>query len=159
MGENESTTITAKHNGARKELCRIHVKASSDEGLKIFLQSNHNFNFLADLGERKMKIGGVECYVPRNGDGSNIPGVPGVFRCSKTDFFADGQPNLSLLLARKLKEGVTFNFGVFPIGEDKVTEFLQQFKLQVKTLYLTYLKPVNQEMVITTETVERSVED
>ena len=67
--------------------------------------------------------------------------------------------NLSMLLARDLKSGVTFNFGVMPIGEEKIAEYLATFKNQVKMIYLSYMKPVSISMVISTETVEREAFD
>ena len=140
--------------GSQKELCKIKALVSPERGFEIYLQSNYSFALFASPRDGNFKLGGVECYMPRNGNGGQLNGVNGTFLTEKDRFQHDGYLNLSMLLAKDLAKGVTFNFGVFPISEDKITEYLQNFKQQVKMLFLTYMKPINISVIINTSTVE-----
>ena len=152
MAENE--TITSKQNGSKMELGRVSIHSCGGRGLEIFFQSNKSFRFLADESEKTFKLGGVDCYYPRNGNGYNLPGVMGVFRTEKETFLSDGFPNLSFLLARDLAKGVTFSFGTFPLSEEKLKEYAENLKAQIKLLFCTYMRDFTIDMTFSTAIVE-----
>ena len=152
-------TITAKVNNEAKKLAKIKINNTPENGFQIYLQSDHNFQIFASPSEKTFNLGGVRCSMPRNGDGSTLNGVQGYFSTVSDRFVLENLFNLSLLLARDLKSGVTFNFGVIPIGEEKIVEYLSSFRNQVKQVYLSYMKAINITMLITTETVEREYFD
>jgi len=143
----------------KKQLARLKIDVTTERGLEIYLQSQHNFSILANPKQGTFKLGGVDCMIPLGGDGYQIPGVMGCFRTQKECFQHDGFLNLSMLLARDLQKGVTFNFGLFPINEEKVLEYIQGFKQQTKLIYLTYMKPISVSVTFSTETVELSSDD
>lgn len=144
----------SSENKSPKELCKIKAFVTPERGFEIFLQSPHNFSIFAANTKDTFKLGNVDCYLPRHGDGSQLNGVNGIFITEKDRFQRDNFFNLALLLARDIDKGVTFNFGVFPISEEKITEYLQNFKQQIKMLYLTYMKPIGISVIINTQTVE-----
>lgn len=151
-----SETITKKNT----ELCKLKLSTDSKRGFEIFIQSSHAFASLFGAADKRtFKLGGVECVVPRGGNESNIPGVAGFFKTGASDFAYDDRLNLSLLLAKELEKGVTFNFGVFPISEDKINEYISRFKEQIKMIYLTYMKPVSVSITFSTCTVETEDHD
>ena len=139
----------------KKVIANTVFSSSAEKGLEIFIQSDINFACLADKSAGIMTIGGVKCFIPRAGNGTQIPGVPGYFSTEKTVFQLEGYINLSLLLAEKLKDGVKFNFGTFPISPEKLQEYSTSFKQQIKIFYLTYCKPISVETTITAETIEK----
>ena len=155
MAEN----VTAKVNGQKTDVCRLKISTTPERGLEIFLQSNHNFSMFGDAKQGTFKIGGVECVIPRNGNGSQLPGVPGYFYTEKERYQVENYLNLSMLLAKDLKSGVVFSFGVFPISDDKIRELGDNWRTQAKLIYLTYLRPFSVSVVVSTETVERVPED
>ena len=148
------TIATAPKGNGKTELCRLKMSLNTERGFEIHLQSNHNFSFLSNPKDGIFKLGGVECFIPRNGDGSNLPGVAGYFSLAKDRYELEHYLNLSLLLAKDLQKGVTFNFGCFPISDDKINELASNWKQQVKMLYLSYMKPISVSVMISTETVE-----
>ncbi len=152
---NEQEKVVTKQNGKTNELCKIKLSNDPDNGFQIYVQSNHNFAFLASQGKQETwKFGGIDCLHPRQGSGSQLPGVPGYFDCGKDRFFVEGNMNLSLLLAKNIKDGVTFSFGLLPIGEDKLNEYIQLMKTQVKLIYLTYMRRISVSAPFTTSIIE-----
>ena len=61
---------------------------------------------------------------------------------------------MNMLLAKNINNGVKFDFGAFPMSENKVKDWIDKFKKQTKILYLTYCKKLNITTIITTHTVE-----
>ena len=149
----ESIT-TKKSDGSKIDLGKINIHVSSERGLQITLQSNRNFRFLTDETDKTFKLGGVDCFVPRGGNGYQLPGVFGYFRTEKESFQAENYLNLSMLLAKDINKGVTFNFGIFPLSEDKVNELASNFKQQIKMLWATYMREINVSMTFTASIVE-----
>lgn len=140
---------------SKRALIRLNIQRADGE-IKIVLASPIDWSVFANKDKGVFKLGGRECFYPKiNNDSLSESGVKGLF---STDpyFMIENQPNLSLLLAKDLKGGVTFNFGAVPIPESKLATYINSFKEQVKTLYHLYLKPVDVSVNITTELVERS---
>lgn len=148
---------TVKKNNT--ELCKLKLSTTPSKGFEIFIQSNHNFSFLAEKGGNTFALGNVKCFKPRGGDGFQLAGVAGYFQTGAMTFESDGRLNLSILLAQDLEKGVTFNFGVFPLAEDKIMDYISKFKEQIKMIYLTYMKPVSVSVTFSTETVETENHD
>ena len=152
--ENNEKTITATKNGSRINLGSIEILSSAENGFQIKLKSNRNFRFCADPSEKTFKLGGVECFIPRSGNGYELPGIPGSFRTEKDLFHNNGYLNLSILLAKDLKDGVVFNFGTFPIADDKIEELAINFKNQIKTIWATYMRDISIAMEFSATIVE-----
>lgn len=149
----ETVSATDTH-GKKKNICIIKATNTPEKGLEFYLQSDMNFQLFANPSDKYFNLGGVKCFFPRNGDASNLNGVNGYFSTGSDKFQVENMLNLSLLLARDLKAGVTFNFGIMPIGEEKIAEYLTHFRNQVKMIYLSYMKPVSIRMDITTQVIE-----
>jgi len=142
------------------ELCKLTISSSPERGFEIFLQSEYDFNKLfAAKGDKTFNLGGVKCGIPRNGDGYQLQGVRGYFNTHSETFEYEGFLNLSLLLAKDIKNGVTFNFGVFPISQEKIQQYAENFKQQVKMIYLTYMKTIKYSVVFNTVTIEEEQHD
>lgn len=139
-----------------RKILRVRVSRSCEEGLIIFIQSSLNWSVFAkhpNNDEYEFQLGGVKCYVPKE---MRLENVLGQFYTENVWEF-DDYPNLSLLLAKGIKEGVTFNFGILAVSDEKIAAFINNLKLQAKMLYFTYLKPVDVEASFTTEIVEKVV--
>src|ERR1017187_5624911 len=118
-----------------RQILKASIKRNNIVGLQIELQSCEDWSFLSDKHMRT--IGNIPCYFPAQ---ETLDGVKGYFVASNVHIY-NNLPNLQLLLARDIKNGVKFNFGMIPMSDSKVLEWLALFKEQVKVLYLTYLKP------------------
>jgi hypothetical protein len=155
MDEKAQEITTVKKNGSRISLGSMEILSSAENGFQIKLKSSRNFKFLRDSGNDKtFKLGGVDCYLPRGGNGYELPGVPGQFRTEKDMFHINGYLNLSLLLARDLKDGVVFNFGTFPVSDDKIEELAMNFKNQIKIIWATYMRDISIAMEFSATIVE-----
>lgn len=129
----------------------IEVNRSMSKGFQVFLKSTWDWSFLRRTPDRTGSIGGVVCYMPKS---ESLPGIEGFFAVG-TDAYEHGEnmPNLGLLLAKDLKQGVTFNFGQFPISEEKIESWGRQFQEIVRKIFLQYCKKVNIKYRVTTETI------
>lgn len=134
-------------------LIDLKINKNTEEGLRITLSSPVNWDFLAQKGQSVFKLGGVPCYRPRQ---ETLRDVNGFFVSDNVYEYND-YPNLNLLLATGIKNGVTFDFGVFPISESKIRNWAVKFKEQVKMIYLTHAKPVYLHVKISTQTVEDEI--
>ncbi len=145
---------TKKQNG--NVLMEIQIPRNLERGLEIHLKSSINWSNLlghkaADKQpEKVMEIGRVVCYQPKN---DRLDGVNGLF-AKQSVHEHEEYPNLMLLLAKDLHKGVVFNFGSFPVSEQKLKEWIIKFREQIKVIYLTYFKPLNISVVISSQTVE-----
>lgn len=152
---------TENTNQPAKKICSL-LRATvdrSEAGLQIEVSSPVDWSAFANKTKGLFKLGGVECYTPK--DVSNFLseiGVKGYFS-THPDFFYENYPNLTLLLARDIQKGVTFNFGLVPIPDSKIELFLTLLKEQAKTIYLTSMKPVRKTIQIDTTTVESERHD
>lgn len=122
-------------------------------GVKLFIKSPVNFKFMAQENSERT-CGGVKCFASKVETLSNVRGY-----CYQTGsvydlFLYDNKPNLAILLAKDLKNGVTFNFGEFPISESGIKDWIAQFKEQAKQIYLSYCKPISYTVKFSAETVE-----
>lgn len=124
-----------------------------DDGLKITIQSPIDFKILKK--NNKFTLGGVTCFVPRS---ERVEGIDSYF-ATQSDYEFEGMPNLTMLLAENIRSGVTFVFPAMPISDKRMREWMEQFKRDAKILYLTYVKPVDWTVVITSETIEREHHD
>src|SRR5579864_4810531 len=132
----------------------INVRISrDDDGMRIFMQSPVDWKIMKR--EKKFTLGGVTCFQP------NMEQVEGLesFFSTEQYFEYNGLPNLTMLLAEKIKEGVTFSFPPYPISENKIKRWAEQFKQDAKVLFLTYVKPVDFSVIITSTTIERENHD
>ena len=140
---------------ARVECSRIlemNFRRDND-ALKIELKSTLDWKLFRRNNKETVNIGGVVCYRPRN---TELEGVDSCFSMEASHEY-NGFPNLTMLLAQDIQKGVTFNFPPMPIVESRVLNWLQKMKEDAKIMYLTYCKPVNVSVVITSETVEREI--
>jgi hypothetical protein len=129
----------------------IEITRDTDKGLLIKLKSNQDLSIFKNRGSSgSVKIGKVECHRPAI---SHLDDVNSIF--TEEDTWASGaNPNLTMLLAKGLKDGVTFNFGLFPVSEEMLRSWVENLKTQMKVIYLTYCKPVQKKVVISARTVE-----
>lgn len=134
----------------------INVLRTAERGLQIKLQSQERFwkLFRRDLNET-VTIGRVKCYLPKQDE---LPGVPGYFAAQDT-FDFEQHPNLNMLLAKDIEDGVTFDFGAYPISDKKIVSWIDMLKKQVKIIYLTYLKPRDVRVIVSSQTVEQEEHD
>lgn len=116
---------------------------------QIRLKSPINWGFLSKDG--KFGIGGITCNRPRL---DRIEETDSCFSMENNYEF-DNKPNLSMLLAQQIKDGVTFNFAPIPISDVKVKAWIQQMKDDAKILYIKYAKPLDIEVEITSHVIER----
>lgn len=132
------------------------MKITGDSnGLRICLQSNKDFSFLRDkTTEKTFKLGGVDCWLPRQGNESTLPGIPGCFYTNKDRFQAENYLNLSMFLAKDLDKGVEYQFDSFPLSSEKVKEFGNNFHTQIKLIWATYLRKTSISMTFQANIVD-----
>jgi hypothetical protein len=149
MNTETNTNVQVKpvDNCNRCKIVNMGVKRDND-GLKISLQSPINFKILQK--KERFNLGGIVCFAPRQ---QNVDGLDSVFSTEQS-YQVDGLPNLTMLLAENLKSGVTFQFPPMPISDTKIKEWMEQFKKDAKVLFLTYVKPVDYSVIITSQTIE-----
>jgi hypothetical protein len=136
------------------KLLEIRVSRTSAKGLEFFIRSTKEWSLVGN-SDMTCVIGGVECYYPQN---MHVQDCIGRFGIDDVFDFGD-TPNLTMLLAKNIKEGVTFNFGKYPISEEKIKNWLQTFKEQAKCLYFTYIKDIDISVIFTTNLVENDRQD
>ncbi len=134
----------------------LEVERNPETGLNIKIKCPLNLKFLST----EEHIGGfkfarVDCSYPKK---ETLQGIPGRFY-TDTVLEYDNEPNLSFFLAKNLKEGVTFNFGLFPISDEKLLNWIKKFKIQTKIIYLTYCKPFKVRVRFSSETIESEIHD
>ncbi|MEK6878428.1 MAG: hypothetical protein AABY22_02410 [Nanoarchaeota archaeon] len=139
----------AKDGLNKKILLEITVSRDS-QGLKIYLKSIQNWGAFIQENSGEVEIGKVKCFLSKTG---GVEGVPGYFIASDV-FEYNEYPNMNMLLAKNINNGVKFDFWAFPMSENKVKDWIDKFKKQTKILYLTYCKKLNITTIITTHTVE-----
>ena len=132
------------------KLIEIKIQRTSKDGLQIFLKSDLEWSIFSNT-ERSCKIGGIFCYYPKQ---EQIEDCPGKFGVDDMFDYGGDFPNLTILLAKNIKEGATFNFGKYPVSQDRIGYWLQKFKEQTKIIYFTYFKEFDISMVFTTSIVE-----
>lgn len=135
-------------------LLRVNIKKDPNRGLLIHMQSPIEWKMLKDLSkDGTYNFGKVRCHFPLK---DSLDDIPGYFRRDAGYEFGD-YPNLTLLLAERLKDGVTFEFGLFPITDEKINAWSASFKEQVMAIYCNYLKPAEWDMTFTTHMVEKTI--
>ncbi len=157
MNTNEiKPEIKAESTGSSKANCCKIVNMAvkrTDDGLRITLQSPIDFKILKR--PQKFTLGNVTCFNPRQ---EQVDGIDSFFSTAQS-YEVNGMPNLTMLLAENLKSGVTFVFPPMPISDKKIREWIEQFREDAKILFLTYVKPVDYSVVITSQTIERETHD
>jgi len=138
----------------QKKALDVRVIRNPHDGFQIYIQSNLDWSFLRDPNKQMNQLGKVQCFYPKS---DHLEGIPGFFVGNGWE--ADGYPNLWLLLAKDLPKGVVFSFGLIPVSEDKIVNWVARLKEQIKALYLTHLKPVNMSVTFSTTTVENDSHD
>jgi hypothetical protein len=157
MAINPKVTNNAKDADAKvsnhEDLLIVEVERNPKTGLQLHVKSPKDWSLFRSNDGKLSNVGGVACYVPRN---ERVEGIGASFaRTTGYDIlYYQGLPNLVILLAKDLNEGVTFNLGMFPIAEEVIKRWGEQLKEQVKSLYLTYCKPFKYRIEFTTVTVE-----
>lgn len=130
----------------------IAIERDSSTNLKISLKSNQNWATFARSETETFFLGGVECFIPKQ---NQIEGVDGNFSVDNSNYMVKGFVNLSLLLAKDIKNGVVFNFGAVPITEEGMISFFEKFRFASKILYLNCLKPLTMKATITCQIIEK----
>lgn len=143
---------TTKPSCSERKIVTIRI-SRDDDGMRIYMQSPVDWKIMKR--ERKFNLGGVPCFQPTM---EQVEGLDSFFSIEQY-FESNGMPNLSMLLAENIKQGVTFSFPPYPISETKIKRWAEQFKQDAKVLYLTYVKPVDFSVIITSTTVERENHD
>jgi hypothetical protein len=151
--EIKSTESNVAHRANCCKIINLGVKRDND-GLRISIQSPIDFKILKK-GNTKFVLGGVNCFAPRQ---DRVDGIDSYFSTSQSYEF-EGLPNLTMLLAESLKTGVTFSFPPMPISDKKIKEWMEQFKQDAKVLFLTFVKPIDYTVVITSQTIEKEIHD
>lgn len=147
QAETIATESFKKDNGRKGFKIRA-IRAK--DGLKIEMNSSVDFSMFRRGDNKTITIGGVKCFLPRQDSYPNIE-CPFI---SDSVWESEGYPNLSMILAENLNEGVQFNLGCFPISDDKIANYLQKMKDSVNRLYLSYLKEIDTTINIRFETIE-----
>lgn len=139
-----------------KEILSLEFIRNNTQGLQIKVKSPIDFSFLAKNNQDTFNFQGVHCFYARNRE---IQGIYGGF-LTEAGYFNYGEyPNLQLLLARGLKDGVIFNFGLVPLHDSAIDPWIQKFKEQVKMIYFGYIKPVHICAKFTSQIVENDISD
>lgn len=150
------TIIEVNKSVSGNRLLTSEIKRDKDGGLQIFVQSDETlWKQFARSDKTTCNFAGVVCYRPAQ---QELNGVNGYFMIDDTPE-VENMPNLMLLLAKDLDKGVTYNFGMLPISEDKLKEFAKQWERQVRIIYLTYIKPVDIRVEFSTKTIDREFHD
>ncbi len=149
-----SENVTVKEKGASLNLGKIELSRDGKNGFQIYLQSDYDFSFLADKSRKTFNLGGCECFYPLNGDGSTLNGVNGYFMTNGSKFQNEGFLNLSLLLAKDLKSGVKFSWGCLPLTEEQLMDYGNNFKVQMKLIYCSYIRRISVKMSFSTSIIE-----
>lgn len=136
----------------------LTAEASHASGNLIFTMQGKSdmFKFLRRQDGATYVIGGVTCWRPRF---EQLEGVKGNFVLSETAFEHNNVPNLMLLMAQDLDRGVTFRFPDVPVSEQRVKRWLGEFEIQIRMLYLAYIKPTTHRAEFTTQTIVREHHD
>lgn len=146
-----ATTISK----AGKKILDLEINRDPEKGLVIKITSPISWKALRHKNNRSITIGGVKCFYPAV---DRIDGAAARFVADNV-YEYDSQPNMALLLAENLSNGVTFNFGLFPISEDKIKDWVNKFKQEAKLVYLTCIKAYSVRLVITSKTIETENHD
>lgn len=149
------TMIQDSKSVSGNRLMVVEIKRDKEGGLQITLQSDPRlWSFMKRDDETTYNFAGVTCFLPKS---ANLQGVHAYFMSDDPRYEVENYPNLAMLLAVDIGNGVTFNFGAFPVSEQKLQEWVRLLKEQVKIIYLSYIKPVDMVVDITANTVERDI--
>ena len=158
MAEENATVLepiqfTKKIEG--KKIISGEARRNQEGWLEIKLQSPIDWKVFRRTNRDTFRIGNVECY---HSKADTYPGLKAYFYNDNVFEYND-YPNLNLILAKEIEKGVTFVFNSLPVSDQKIRNWLQKFNEQIKILYLSYCKPINISLVITSETIEREMHD
>jgi len=148
--------VEASKSVSGNKLLTVEIRRDSSSGLKIFVQSSGDYwkPFRRD-DSSTILIGGVVCWRPKS---DILRGIPGMFLCENAHEY-DETPNLMLFLAKDINAGVWFDFGCFPISEQKIREFVEALRKQAKMLYICFCKPVGTRAEFTTSLIDKEIFD
>ena len=157
MNMNENVApVTVTSNGSR--LLKLRIVKDPDKGLLIEAQSSVDFRMLRSPNNKKMVFAGVQCFHPFTSE--LLQGLRSYFFPNDNQenrlFYGD-YPNLMILLAEKLKEGVVFQMGLYPVSQETILNWIQLLKEEVKILYHLYIKSFDVEVEFTTKIVEKEI--
>lgn len=143
-------TIEQNESLVKKNPCQFITMGvkRDDDGLRIKLQSVVDWKCLKS--PKKFVLGSVPCYHPRQ---ERLEGIDSIFSTAQSHEI-EGLPNLTLLLAENIKQGVTFFFPPVPISDERIKVWAEQFRNDCKILYHLYIKPREFTVEITTRIVE-----
>ena len=114
----------------------VQIERNDDEGLTISIRASINFDFLKRKDNRTFYLGGIECFLPKS---ERLSGVNGYFVCEEKIYECKDYPNLCMLLARDLKDGVVFRFGKWPITDQQIENWAIRFEEQIACINKNYL--------------------
>lgn len=134
------------------KLLSLEIRRDNDCNLLITLKGNEkHWSLMRRDDAATFVLGGIECFAPK---ADNLLGVPGYF-IPDNIFEYDNKPNMAMFLAKNLSQGVTFNFGQFPISNSKMYQWKEEIKKQAKIFFLAYVKPVGYSAEINTINIEQ----
>lgn len=134
-----------------KRLISVKITRDKDGGLSITLTGDSTLWKPFRRDDETYTFAGQKCFYPAQ---MELRGVRGMFDLENQAYESNGFPNLAMLLACDMDNGATFNFGAFPVSEQKLYEWTNLLKQQVKCIFCAYIKPVNVEMEVTCATIE-----
>lgn len=149
-----STNIRAEN---KNHLLRLRITKDAEKGLLVYAQSDVDFRLLRSPNNNKTKLANIQCFYPYTTE--RLEGLRAYFYPCKDQYcFTYGDyPNLMILLAEDLKNGVTFEMGLFPISQENIDSWVNQLKEEVKILYHLYLKPTDVNVEISTSVIEKEI--
>lgn len=139
-----------------KEICleaRILRDGKTGE-IMVSVKSPKNWSAIYDKSQRTIVWAGIECYLPQT---SGLFGLRSKFSPDYHDMWYNDYPNLMVLLAKDINNGVTFKFGAFPVAQERMEDWARLLKEEAKIIFLSYLKPFDIIVKITCETIENEI--
>lgn len=134
----------------------FEIEQNEQSRLLLRLKGKNVWQPFAAENGKTFILGGVTCFTPRK---SQIEDCGAFFLTENILIYNNEYPNLSILLAKDIENGVTFDFGIIPISSERLTLIQQLLEEQIRMLYLSYLKPKRHSVRITTETVTEEIHD
>lgn len=136
-----------------QEVNFAEVDFSRDENAHLIIKIKGK-NYWSQFYREDMstvRIAGVLCHRPKF---EQLEEARAYFVMDNSFQYNDA-PNLMLLLAKDIEQGVTFDFGIVPISESRCYVWAEQLHYAMKALYTAYVKPVNIRATFTTQLVEK----
>lgn len=141
------------------QLLRMNIQRTKEGGLVLEVQSDVNFAeaFAAGRAGRtgSFTLGGVACIESRV---FQLPTGRAVHFNQTDIFYKDNRVNFSVLMAQGLDHGVRFKFGNYPMSAEALREFAGEMKALVRDIWISYLKPVDIEVLVIAKVSEKETQ-